>query len=64
MEAISSKTLTPEVRSEIIRDVVTHMYGFVEEPQILQICGSAANTEVSFYEGWQGNWLCKCNKQK
>ena len=32
MDAISSKTLTPEVRGEIIRDLVTHMYGFVEKP--------------------------------
>ena len=32
MAAISAKTLTPEVHSEIIRDLVTHMYGFVEKP--------------------------------
>lgn len=32
MDAIASKTLTPDVWSEICRALVTHMYGFVEKP--------------------------------
>ena len=32
MEAIASKTLAPDIRNEISRDLVTHMYGFVEKP--------------------------------
>ena len=32
MFAIEEKILTPDVRNEIVRDLVTHMYGFMEKP--------------------------------
>ena len=32
MFAISEKKLNPEVRNEIVRDLITHMYGFVDKP--------------------------------
>jgi len=32
MQAIEEKKLTPDVRNEIVRDPVTHMYGYVEKP--------------------------------
>ena len=32
MEAIPSQSLTPDIRGEFCRDLVTHMYGFVEQP--------------------------------
>ena len=32
MFAIEEKILTPDVRNEIFRDLVTHMYGFMEKP--------------------------------
>jgi len=32
MKAIEEKKLTPDVRNEIVRDLVTHMYGYVEKP--------------------------------
>ncbi len=34
MEAIKSKKLNPEIRNEIVRDLVTHMYGHTEKPGI------------------------------
>lgn len=30
--AIENKRLNPDIRSEIARDLVTHMYGFIEKP--------------------------------
>ena len=48
MNAISSKTLTPEVRSEIIRDLVTHMYGCVEKPTS-QFCKFVAQRLILKY---------------
>ena len=32
MTAISKKKLCPEIRNEIVRDLVTHMYGTVDKP--------------------------------
>ena len=32
MRAIDEKKLTFDIRNEIIRDLVTHMYGYVEKP--------------------------------
>ncbi len=32
MFAIEEKKLTPDVRNEIVRDLVTHMYGYMEKP--------------------------------
>lgn len=32
MFAIEEKKLTPDVRNEVVRDLVTHMYGFMEKP--------------------------------
>ena len=32
MKAIEEKKLTPEIRNEVVRDLVTHMYGYVEKP--------------------------------
>ena len=32
MKAIEEKKLTPDVRNEIVRDLVTHMYGCMEKP--------------------------------
>lgn len=32
MKAIEEEKLTPDVRNEIVRDLVTHMYGYVEKP--------------------------------
>jgi hypothetical protein len=32
MYAIEENKLTPEVRNEVVRDLVTHMYGFMEKP--------------------------------
>ena len=32
MKAIEKQTLDPELRSEIVRDLVTHMYSFTEKP--------------------------------
>ena len=32
MFAMEEKRLTPEIRNEIVRDLVTHMYGFMEKP--------------------------------
>lgn len=34
MHAISQRKLSPDVRNEIVRDVVTHVYGQVEKPDI------------------------------
>lgn len=34
MVAIAEKKLNPEVRNEIVRDLVTHTYGHVEKPNI------------------------------
>ena len=31
-KAIEQQKLTPDVRNEIVRDLVTHMFGFVEKP--------------------------------
>lgn len=33
MTEIKEKKLTPEIRNEIVRDLVTHMYGHVEVPK-------------------------------
>ena len=32
MKAIEDKRLTPDVRNELVRDLVTHMYGCMEKP--------------------------------
>lgn len=32
MAAIDAKKLNPDIRNEIVRDLVTHMYGHVEKP--------------------------------
>jgi hypothetical protein len=32
MKAIKEEKLTPDIRNEIVRDVVTHMYGYMEKP--------------------------------
>ena len=32
MAAISAKKLNPDIRNEIVRDVVTHMYAYVDKP--------------------------------
>lgn len=32
MRAIDEKKLTSDIRNEIVRDLVTHMYGYVEKP--------------------------------
>lgn len=32
MGAITTEVLTPEIRNEIVRDLVTHMYGYMEKP--------------------------------
>ena len=32
MKAIEEKKLTPDVRNEVVRDLVTHMYGSMEKP--------------------------------
>ena len=32
MKAIDEEKLTPDVRNEIVRDLVTHMYGYAEKP--------------------------------
>ena len=32
MSAIEEEKLKPEVRNELVRDLVTHMYGFMEKP--------------------------------
>ena len=32
MKAIEEKRLTPDIRNEVVRDLVTHMYGHVEKP--------------------------------
>ena len=32
MFSIEEKKLTPDVRNEIVRDLVTHMYGYMEKP--------------------------------
>lgn len=32
MSAIDEKKLSPDIRNEIIRDLVTHMYGFMDKP--------------------------------
>ena len=32
MDAIEDKQLTPDVRNEVVRDLVTHMYGFMLKP--------------------------------
>ena len=34
MFAINEKRLNPDVRKEIVRDLVTHIYGHVEKPDI------------------------------
>ena len=48
MDAISSKTLTPDVRNEISRDLVTHVFGFTEKPTS-QFCKMVAQRLVSKY---------------
>ncbi len=35
MSAISSKRLSPDVRNEIVRDLVTHMYANIDKPGAL-----------------------------
>ena len=32
MNAIAENELTPDIRNEVVRDIVTHMYGFMEKP--------------------------------
>ena len=32
MKAIETENLTPDIRNEIVRDLVTHMYGYAEKP--------------------------------
>jgi hypothetical protein len=32
MSAIDDKKLSPDIRNEIVRDLVTHMYGFMAKP--------------------------------
>ena len=32
MSSIDNKQLTPDIRNEIVRDLVTHMYGYMEKP--------------------------------
>ena len=32
MNSIKDEKLTPEIRNEIVRDLVTHMYGYMEKP--------------------------------
>ncbi len=32
MFAIEENKLTPDVRNEVVRDLVTHMYGYMEKP--------------------------------
>lgn len=37
MVSIAEKKLNPEVRNEIVRDLVTHTYGHVEKPNIVLV---------------------------
>ena len=32
MSAMKEQKLTPDIRNEIVRDLVTHMYGFAQKP--------------------------------
>ena len=32
MKAIREEKLTPDIRNELVRDLVTHMYGYMEKP--------------------------------
>lgn len=34
MFAITERQLNPEVRNEIVRDLVTHIYGHMEKPNV------------------------------
>lgn len=34
MSSINEKQLTPDIRNEIVRDLVTHMYGYMEKPDV------------------------------
>ena len=46
MTALDESKLTPDIRNEIVRDLVTHMYGYMEKPNtnFLQVCGTATDT--------------------
>ena len=48
MEAISTKTLTPDIRNEITRDLVTHIFGFVKKPTS-QFCKFVAQRLILKY---------------
>lgn len=48
MFAISEKKLTPEVRNEIVRDLVTHIYGLVDRPDSI-LATKAARLLVEKY---------------
>ena len=46
--AIADKKLNPEVRNEIVRDLVTHMYGHVDKPDP-SLAANVANLLVARY---------------
>ena len=48
MDCIQEQRLTPEARNEIVRDLVTHMYGFIEKPTG-QFCKEVAKMLVEKY---------------
>ena len=48
MDCIKEELLTPEAQNEIVIDLVTHMYGFVEKPNA-QFCKEVAKMLVEKY---------------
>ena len=32
MKSLETKVLTPDIKNEVVRDLVTHMYGYMEKP--------------------------------
>lgn len=49
MKAIETEKLTPDLRNEIVRDLVTHMYGYTEKPTT-NFCKFAAQRLILKYQ--------------
>lgn len=57
MKAIEEEKLTPDVRNEIVRDLVMHMYGYVKEPKPAFASLRCSDLFLSFH-------LCEIQKEQ
>ena len=61
MSAMKEQKLTPDIRNEIVRDLVTHMYGFAQKPSnhFVQVCCPETNFKIYVHARLEGNGICK-----